>query len=480
MNRFVLCLSFVTSALWPSQVHGQGTQFSYNGLANTPQMGWDNWNAFGCDVSEELLLGTAQKIVDYGLRDLGYYYVILDDCWSAGRTENGTLLANSTKFPNCMKHVGDQLHIRQLKPMTTGHHVQIFIAASLGHEKQDAMTFASWGVDYLKYDNCYNAGQAGTQLISHNRYKVMSQALNETGRPILYSLCNWGEDYPWNWGSTISNSWRMSGDIYDSFDRPDDRCPCTSYDCSLPGFHCSVMNIINKDAPIVSKAQPGAWNDLDNLEVGNGGMTDSEYVLHFSMWAILKSPLIMGTAIPDMSPQTLSIYSNPAVIALSQDPLGISAHRVWQYPAPVDGYDYVVALLNAGNTSLTMNASLTDIFFDASSTSSSGPAPEIMQSWDVHDLWANRMDTATASSILSGNATVNGTVVAGMNSTMRYNSTRMSYAEGLARNESALLGSRIGSVAPMGTLSARVERHGIALYRLRPVPGSGTRKRDEL
>lgn len=203
----------------------------------------------------------------------------------------------------------------------------------------------------------------------------------------------------------------------------------------------------------------------------------------------------MGTAIPDMTPQTLSIYSNPAVIAVSQDPLGISAHRVWQYPAPVDGYgqgsyslwvgdlaggDYVVALLNAGNTSLHMNASLTDIFFDASSTSSSGPAPEIMQSWDVHDLWANRMDAATASSILSGNATVNGTVVGGLNSTMPYNSTEMSYAEGLARNESALLGSRVGSVAPMGTLSARVERHGIALYRLRPVPRSWTRKRDEL
>ncbi|KAL8794258.1 MAG: hypothetical protein Q9195_003212 [Heterodermia aff. obscurata] len=114
----------------------------------------------------------------------------------------------------------------------------------------------------------------------------MSQALKETGRPILYSLCNWGEDYPWNWASTIANSWRMSGDIYDSFDRPDARCPCTSYDCALPGFHCSMMNILNKDAHIVSKAQPGGWNDLDNLEVGNGGMTDSEYVLHMSMWLV--------------------------------------------------------------------------------------------------------------------------------------------------------------------------------------------------
>lgn len=122
-------------------------------------------------------------------------------------------------------------------------------AGSLGYETVDANTWASWGVDYLKYDNCYNEGQAGNQLISYTRYKAMSDALNATGRPILYSLCNWGEDFPWNWGSTIANSWRISGDVYDSFDRPDDRCPCDgpdAFDCELPGFHCSVVNIINK------------------------------------------------------------------------------------------------------------------------------------------------------------------------------------------------------------------------------------------
>ncbi|KAL8794259.1 MAG: hypothetical protein Q9195_003213 [Heterodermia aff. obscurata] len=184
-----------------------------------------------------------------------------------------------------------------------------------------------------------------------------------------------------------------------------------------------------------------------------------------------------------MSPQTLSIYSNPAVLAISQDPLGVSAHRVWQYPTPADdqssyslwagdlaGGDYVVALLNAGPTPLTMNASLADIFFDASSTSAGGPAREIMQAWEVYDLWANRMDNATAASILRGNATV----------AMGYNSTRTSYADGLARNESALLGARVGTVAPRGTLNATVEGHGIALYRLRPGPSGGAGGRDEL
>ena len=169
----------------------------------------------------------------------------------------------------------------------------------MGVEKQDAQTFADWGVDYLKYDNCYNQGQEGTALITHNRYKAMSDALKATGsilgfcieymlislgRPILYSMCNWGQDHPWDWAQTIANSWRMSGDVYDSFDRADPRCPCDTYECSLPGFHCSVMNILNKAAPVLNKAQPGAWNDLDMLEVGNGGMTDDEYKTHFSMW----------------------------------------------------------------------------------------------------------------------------------------------------------------------------------------------------
>ena len=138
--------------------------------------------------------------------------------------------------------------------------------------------------DYLKYDNCYNEGQEGTGLITYNRYKAMSDALNATGRPILYSMCNWGQDNTWDWAQTIANSWRMSGDVYDSFDRPDARCPCTTTVCPLPGFHCSVMNILNKAAPVLNKGQPGAWNDLDMLEVGNSGMTDDEYKTHFSMW----------------------------------------------------------------------------------------------------------------------------------------------------------------------------------------------------
>jgi alpha-galactosidase len=190
----------------------------------------DNWNSFGCDVSETLLLQTAQLIVDYGLKDLGYHYVILDDCWSIGRnsSNNNSLVADPTKFPNGMAAVADSLHALGLgfgMYSDAGKYTCGGYAGSLGYETIDANTFASWGVDYLKYDNCFNMGQAGNQMISSARYEVMANALNATGRPILYSLCNWGEDYPWNWGSTIANSWRISGDVYDSWDRPDSRCP---------------------------------------------------------------------------------------------------------------------------------------------------------------------------------------------------------------------------------------------------------------
>ncbi|KAL8681997.1 MAG: hypothetical protein Q9186_001939 [Xanthomendoza sp. 1 TL-2023] len=476
---------------------------SYNGLAKTPQMGWDNWNAYGCDIDEETLLETAEKMVDFGLRDLGYKYVILDDCWqNVERSPNGSLVANSTKFPNGMKAVADKLHDMGLlfgMYSSAGMYTCAQFPASLGHETLDAQTFADWGVDYLKYDNCYNQGQEGTSKLSFDRYKIMSQALNKTGRPMHYSMCNWGKDYPWNWAQTIANSWRMAGDVYDSFDRPDDRCPCTTYDCQLPGFYCSIMNIIGKVAPIVIMGQPGAWNDMDALEVGNGGMTDDEYKVHFSMWAMIKSPLIMGTNIPKMTASTYSILANPAVIAISQDTAGTPAVRVWNRRADLDEYDqgstslwvmalsggdYAIALLNAGNTDLQMNATLEEIFIDKATTAggaTKGPLPS-SKGWDMYDLWANRMDDMTANSVLHGNATINGTVQDTIsNSGVVYNATEMSYADGITKNHTALLGVKTSSVDPMGTISAMVPRHGVVLYRLRAhEEGGATKRRDEL
>ena len=208
--------------------------------------------------------------------------------------------------------------------------------------------------------------------------------------------------------------------------------------------------------------------------------------------------MIIGTDITKMDAATLSIYSNAAVLAVSQDPMGIPAFRVWTRPGPVDEYnqgeislwsgelsggDYVVAMLNAANASMTMNATLDEIFID-SSTTGGGSASPMSESWDVYDLWANRMNDVTANSILNGNATYNGTVmgsvVDNMNSTARYNSTTMSYGEGVKMNSTALLGLKISSVAPMGILQAEVPRHGVALYRLRKAAGGLMQKRDEL
>ncbi|KAK0120539.1 hypothetical protein ONS96_010745 [Cadophora gregata f. sp. sojae] len=197
-----------------------------NGLARVPQLGWNNWNALGCEVSESLVLDTAKILVDSGLRDVGYNYVVLDDCWAAmARDENEMLVADPVKFPHGMKYVSDRIHEMGLlfgMYSSAGEMTCARYPGSLDYETKDAKAFAEWGVDYLKYDNCFNKGRFGTPLISYQRYEVMWKALNATGRPILYSLCNWGEDYTHAWATAIANSYRMSGDVYDFFTRPDD------------------------------------------------------------------------------------------------------------------------------------------------------------------------------------------------------------------------------------------------------------------
>ncbi|KAF2765422.1 glycoside hydrolase [Teratosphaeria nubilosa] len=470
-----------------------------NALAATPQMGWDNWNAFGCEVSEDLLLGTAQRMVELGLRDVGYQYVILDDCWSDGRYPNKTLRPDFTKFPNGMKYVADQIHALGLKfgmYSSAGAYTCAQYAGSLGYEYIDAQTFASWNVDYLKYDNCYNLGQSGTANISFGRYDIMSVALNQTGREILYGMCNWGQDSPWDWAYSIANSWRATGDIYDSFDRPDVRCPCEEkmgIDCAWPGYHCSVMNIINKVVWFIHRSQPGGWNDMDMLEVGNGGQTDEEYKLHMTMWAAMRSPLIMGTDIRTLDANSYSIYTNPAILAISQDSTGSTVQRRWRYYVqPVDMYgngeiqfwagslsqgDYIAIFLNAANQDVMMNATLADVFLDEGYTI----APQAQQNWDMYDLWTNRMPNSTANAILAANSTT----ALGVNSTSQYlyNATAQSYADGIANNETVLMGQYVGmwSAGAMSEWKVVVPRHGVIAYRMRP---SGAvvskRKRDEL
>ncbi|ORY86206.1 alpha-galactosidase [Protomyces lactucae-debilis] len=367
-----------------------------NGLARTPQMGWNNWNAYGCDINETIILENAHALVDTGLKDLGYNYLVMDDCWSLKhRSPTGQLIPDPAKFPSGITALVNQIHSLGLLfgmyadagLMTCG-----MYPGSLGYEQQDAQQFAAWQIDYLKYDNCYNQGESGPHR-SFERYKAMSDALNATGRPILYSMCNWGENYTPNWATTIANSFRISGDVGDSFDRFDARCPCQTFECeSIQGYHCSFMNIIEKVVPYGQKAHPGAWNDMDILEIGNGGASVVEYKTQFSLWAINKSPLLLGNKLHSMTQETLEIVSNEEVIALSQDPMGRPAVRIWRKeastgtPGNVQLWSgelaqdaQVVAILNATPEEMRIEVTFADIFLDA--------RDKVNQAFHVRDLW---------------------------------------------------------------------------------------------
>ncbi|KAK7975444.1 hypothetical protein PG989_013907 [Apiospora arundinis] len=468
-----------------------------NGLAITPPMGWNNWNAFGCDVSEHLLLSTSEQIVSLGLRDLGYQYVVLDDCWQqeSGRDQNGKLQPELSKFPNGMKAISDHLHEQGLKfgmYSSAGEMTCARYAGSLDHEIDDAESFASWGVDMLKYDSCYHMGRIGTPLISFNRFKTMSDALRQTGRNVLLNLCNWGEDFVHTWGMSIANSWRMSGDIYDSFTRPDDLCGCdptviSDPFCIAPGTHCSVLFILNKIAPIADRSIPGSFADMDMLEIGQGGMTDEEYKAHFALWAALKSPLFLGNDVRAMSAASLSIVNNPAILALSQDPHGRSLTRVRRDAGPdvakdewgvgethvwsgyLDNGDEAVVFLNAGAADLDdMSCSLAEIF---TSFGPGGSAPHVKFDWAVHDLWANRMSEATAAAILAAKTSEERAAL--LKKANWFNATETSYAEGLRNEDPRLFGEKIGVVEAGGVLRASVKSHAARVFRLRRIAKDG-------
>jgi len=421
---------------------------------------------------------------------LGYNVVIFDDAMTERtRSENGSLIENAAKFPSGLATIVDTLHRDGLLfgvYSSAGRFTCGGYPGSLGYETIDAEWWSSLGADYLKYDNCYNEGLSGTPKLSQDRYAAMSNALNSTSRQITYSLCNWGDDKPWEWASTISNSARISGDISDSFDMPTTSCPCgpDEYYCQLPGYGCSIVNILGKASHIVSKNQPGYWNDLDMLEVGNGGMDHEEYKMHFSMWAAIKSPLIMGNKLDQLSPEDYAILINPAVLAISQDPSGSAISRklvqqvdekdehgfgeVQVWSGGLNNSDQVVAFLNIGNASRTMKFSLVDIFGGIKTNENA------QRSWDLFDVWGNEtvMSNDVASQVL------NGTLAVG-NATGYYNASAKSWAQGLNQSESLLLGTPAGSVQGGGSISAEVPRHGIQMWRLREA-GGGEQKRDEL
>ncbi|XVF24772.1 hypothetical protein REPUB_Repub13aG0156300 [Reevesia pubescens] len=318
-----------------------------NGLGLTPQMGWNSWNHFHCNINETLIKETADAMVSSGLAAVGYTYINLDDCWGElKRDSQGNLVPSASTFPSGIKALADYVHSKGLKlGIYSDAGTQTCsktMPGSLGHEEQDAKTFASWGIDYLKYDNCQNTG-----ISPKERYPKMSKALLNSGRPIFFSICEWGQEDPVTWASSIGNSWRTTTDIKDNWDR--------------------MTFIADKNDKWASYAKPGSWNDPDMLEVGNGGMTTEEYRSHFSIWSLAKAPLLIGCDIRSMDNVTFELLSNKEVIAVNQDKLGVQGKKVKKdgdvevWAGPLTDNRVAVVLWNRGSSSTKITAYWSDI-----------------------------------------------------------------------------------------------------------------------
>lgn len=285
----------------------------FNALAQTPPMGWNSWNKFGCNVSEQLIKEMADAMIATGMKDAGYEYLVIDDCWQVGRDEEGNIQVDPKRFPNGMKALADYVHAKGLKMgiySCAGSETCQGRPGSRGYQFQDARTYATWGIDYLKYDWCSNEGQKAEAA-----YRTMSDALKACGRPIVFSICEWGENEPWKWGKGIGHLWRITPDIRDC------------YQCVFDWGGVGVLDIIDKMADLYPYAGPGHWNDAEMLEVGNGGMTRDEYITHFSMWCMLAAPLMSGNDLRNMDKETIEILTNKEVIAINQDKKGEQARR---------------------------------------------------------------------------------------------------------------------------------------------------------
>jgi alpha-galactosidase len=347
------------------------------GLALTPPMGWNTWNKFACNVSDELVRGMADAMVKSGMKDAGYQYIVIDDCWQVSRDAQGSIVADAQRFPHGIKAVADYVHSLGLKfgiYSDAGALTCQKRPAGLGHEYQDARTYASWDVDYLKYDWCNTLpGQD-----ARSSYANIRQALDASGRPIVLSICEWGTHQPWLWGKEAGgNLWRTTGDIQDHWAGqqkwPDGSC------CSN-----GMLDIADQNEPLYSAAGPGHWNDPDMLEVGNGGMTTTEYRSHFSLWALMAAPLMAGNDLRSMTPEIRDILTNKEVIAIDQDSLGRQGRRVAKdghlevWAKQLKNGDRAVILLNRSSSAQQITANWEQLGY-----------PEHLSA-SVRDLWTHR------------------------------------------------------------------------------------------
>jgi alpha-galactosidase len=376
-------------------VTGPGSAFAKDRtLALTPPMGWNSWNKFGCNVSETLIRQIADAMVSSGMKDAGYQYVVIDDCWQVSRDKDGNIVVDPKRFSSGMKALADYVHGKGLKfglysdagAKTCGGR-----PGSRGHEFQDARQYAAWGVDYLKYDACFaavcpaeNSGRGPEDqklewcnlveqhiAASQVAYKTMGEALDLAGRPIVFSMCEWGNAKPWHWAKEIGHLWRTTGDITDKWDGKKD-------------WSHGMLPILDMQDGLSSFAGPGHWNDPDMLEVGNGGMTNTEYRSHMSLWALMAAPLVAGNDLRSMTPETKEILTNREVIAIDQDPLGRQGRRVRRdgelevYARELADGGRAVILFNRGTTEKQITARWEDIGYPKTTSAT------------VRDLWQHK------------------------------------------------------------------------------------------
>ena len=347
------------------RVEAQNTRLS---LAPTPPMGWMTWNLFQDNINEQLIREIADQMVEGGFRDAGYEYIFIDDCWQGGRDNRNNIIPDPAKFPSGMKALADYVHSKGLKLGTYSDAAQLTCAgytASLGFERQDARTFAEWGIDYLKYDYC---GAPNDSATAHRRYRAMADALDQSGRIILLGICEWGQHHAEVWAPEAGGSvFRTSGDVRDMWK-----------DVTGQGG-MGILDIINITAPLQPYARRGCWLDMDMLvvglygkggpssDLGGVGCTDTEYQTQMSLWAMMASPLAMTNDLRHMNDRTREILLNREIIAIDQDPLGAVAERkvmtenLLVFVRPLSGGRHAVAVLNTSDQGLPVRLNFADL-----------------------------------------------------------------------------------------------------------------------
>jgi alpha-galactosidase len=382
--KFVNCLLLI-SLITCTSLHAQ----KFEELAQTPPMGWNSWNTFQTNINEPLLKGMVDTYVSSGMKDAGYQYFVLDDGWMAmERGQDGNLVADPKKFPNGIKSFIDYVHSKGLKfgiYNCAGTKTCAGYPGTRGYEYQDARLYASWGVDYLKFDWCNTDG-----LNAREAYTTMSKAIRAAGRPMIFSLCEWGNHQPWLWAKNVGQLWRSTGDIHAGFVQNLSKGTWTAL---------SVLTILDKQDSIRQYAGPGHWNDPDMLEVGNG-MAYNEDKAHFSLWCMLAAPLMAGNDLRKMSEQTTAILTNKEVIAIDQDRLGIEGFRYYSFDGleiwikPLSNNELAVCFLNRSTRPQEVSydwkahpvkdsVSKTNVDFNQTT-------------YKLHDLWSKKDIGATA------------------------------------------------------------------------------------